>query len=195
MLAVALAPSMAQEKFAPGETAKIAEEAFVYGLPLVMNYGVFYEYFVDKSGPQFKAEPNHLYNTARVYTPQDTAIVTPNSDTPYSFVAMDLRAEPFVVCNPAIEKSRYFSLQLVDMYTFNFGYMGSRTTGNDAACAMITGPNWKSDKPEGMVQVFQSETDFSFAIIRTQLFNSADIDNVKTIQAGYRGMALSQFQN
>jgi hypothetical protein len=62
-------------------------------LPLVMNYGVFYEYFVDKSGPQFKAEPNHLYNTARVYTPQDTAILTPNSDTPYSFVAMDLRAE------------------------------------------------------------------------------------------------------
>ena len=196
MLAVALAtPSMAQEKLAPGETAKIAEEAFVYGLPLVMNYGVFYEYFVDKSGPQFKAEPNHLYNTARVYTPQDTAIVTPNSDTPYSFVAMDLRAEPFVVCNPAIEKSRYFSLQLVDMYTFNFGYMGSRTTGNDAACAMITGPNWKGDRPEGIARVFQSETDFSFAIIRTQLFNSADIDNVKAIQAGYRGMTLSQFQN
>jgi hypothetical protein len=73
---------MAQGKLAPGETAKIAEEAFVYGLPLVMNYGVFYEYFVDKSGPQFKAEPNHLYNTARVYTPQDTAIVTPNSDNP-----------------------------------------------------------------------------------------------------------------
>jgi hypothetical protein len=53
-----------------------------------MSYGVFSEYFVDKSGPEFKAEPNHLYNTARVYTPQDTAIVTPNSDTPYSFVAM-----------------------------------------------------------------------------------------------------------
>jgi hypothetical protein len=195
-LAVALTPAaMAQEKLAPGETAKIAEEAIVYGLPLVMNYGVFYGYFVDKSGPQFKAEPNHLYNTARVYTPQDTAIVTPNSDTPYSFVAMDLRAEPFVVCNPTIEKSRYFSLQLVDMYTFNFGYMGSRTTGNDAACVMITGPNWKGDKPKGVVQVFQSETDFSFAIIRTQLFDSADIDNVKTIQAGYRGVTLSQFQN
>jgi hypothetical protein len=195
-LTVALAPAaMAQEKLAPGETAKIAEEAIVYGLPLVMNYGVYYEYFVDKSGPQFKAEPNHLYNTARVYTPQDTAIVTPNSDTPYSFVAMDLRAEPFVVCNPTIEKSRYFSLQLVDMYTFNFGYTGSRTTGNDAACAMIAGPNWKGDKPEGVAKVFQSETDFAFAIIRTQLFNAADIDNVKTIQAGYRGVTLSQFQN
>ncbi len=43
--------------------------------------------------------------------------------------------------------------------------------------------------------MFVSETDFAFALIRTQLFNPADIDNVKTIQAGYRAMTLSQFQN
>ncbi len=177
------------------ETAQIAEEALVYGFPLVMNYTVFYEYFVDKASPEYKAPPNQIYNTARVYTPKDTAIVTPNSDTPYSFVAMDLRAEPYVVCNPEIEKSRYFSIQLVDMYTFNYGYVGSRTTGNAAGCHMIAGPSWKGEKPQGIGQVFPCETDFSFAIIRTQLFNPADIDNVKKIQAGYRGMTLSQFQN
>ena len=178
-----------------GETEKIAEEAFVYGLPLVMNYTVFHEYFIDKSGPQFKAPPNKLYNTARVYTPKDTTVVTPNSDTPYSFVAMDLRAEPFVICNPQIEKSRYFSVQLVDMYTFNFGYMGSRTTGNGAACNMIAGPRFAGDKPEGIGKMFRSETDFAIAIIRTQLFNPADLDNVKKIQSGYRAVTLSGFQN
>src|SRR5262245_33134373 len=86
-------PSTAQAKLAPGEVRQIAEEAFVYGFPMVMNYTVFYEYFFDKASPEYKAPVNQLYNTARVYTPQDTAIVTPNSDTPYSFVAMDLRAE------------------------------------------------------------------------------------------------------
>jgi hypothetical protein len=193
-LALALATARAADvTFA--ETKAIAEEAFIYGLPLVMNYTVFYEYFVDKSGPEYKAPPNQLYNTARVYGPQDTAIVTPNSDTPYSFVAMDLRAEPFVVCNPEIEKSRYFSVQLVDMYTFNFGYMGTRTTGNGAGCSMIAGPSWKGEKPEGIGKLFRSETDFSFALIRTQLLNPADIDNVKKIQAGYRAMPLSKFQN
>jgi hypothetical protein len=192
---VAAKPALSQENLAPGEATRIAEEAFVYGFPMVMNYAVFYEYFVDKAGPQYKASPNQLYNTARVYTPQDTAIVTPNSDTPYSFVAMDLRAEPFVVCNPEIEASRYFSVQLIDMYTFNYGYVGSRTTGNRAACNMIAGPGWKGEKPEGIALLFASETDFSFAVIRTQLFNPADLDNVKKIQAGYRGMTLSQFQN
>jgi hypothetical protein len=193
--ALSAEPALSQSSPSPAEVRKIAEEAFVYGLPLVMNYSVFYEYFIDKTGAQYKAPPNQLYNTARVYTPQDTAIVTPNSDTPYSFVAMDLRAEPFVVCNPDIEASRYFSVQLVNMYTFNFGYMGTRTTGNHAGCNMITGPGWKGEKPDGVGQVFASETDFAFALIRTQLFSPADIDNVKKIQAGYRALTLSQFQN
>ena len=143
---------MAQDNLAPAEASKIAEEAFVYGFPMVMNYAIFYEYFIDKTSPQYKAPPNQLYNTARVFTPQDTTIVTPNSDTPYSFVAMDLRAEPFVICNPEIETSRYFSVQLVDMYTFNFGYMGSRTTGNRAACNMVAGPGWKGEKPAGWLE-------------------------------------------
>lgn len=193
-LALGATPCRAAAELAKGEATHIAEEAFVYGFPLVMNYGVFYEYFVDAAAPQYKAPINQLYNTARVYTPQDTTVVTPNSDTPYSFVAMDTRAEPFVVCNPEIEKSRYFSVQLVDMYTFNYGYMGSRTTGNGAACHMIVGPGWTGEKPKGIGQVFRSETDFSLAIIRTQLFDSADLANVTRIQAGYRAEPLSKFQ-
>jgi hypothetical protein len=81
------------------------------------------------------------------------------------------------------------------MYTFNYGYMGSRATGNGAACHLIAGPTWKGEKPAGIVEVFRSETDFSLAIIRTQLFDPADIENVKRIQAGYRGLTLSKFQN
>jgi hypothetical protein len=188
-------PCLAEEKLPAGEAKQIAEQAFIYGFPMVMNYGIMYEYFADKSSGQYKAPVNQLFSESNVFTPKDTAVVTPNSDTPYSFVAMDFRAEPFVICNPEVEKTRYFSVQLVDMYTFNYGYMGSRATGNGAGCSMIAGPSWKGEKPEGVGKVFRSETDFSFAIIRTQLFNPADIDNVKKIQAGYRALTLSKFQN
>jgi len=99
---------------------------------------------------------------------------------------------PFVLCNPDIEKSRYFSIQLVDFYMFNYGYMGSRTTGNGAACHMVVGPRWKGKKPAGIAKVFRSETDFSMALIRTQLFGPADLENVEKIQAGYRAQPLSQ---
>jgi hypothetical protein len=106
---------------APGiaETKAIAEEGFIYGLPIVMNYGVMYEYAVDKNSSQFKAPFNQLNSMHRVATPEDTAIVTPNSDTPYSLGFMDLRAEPIVISVPAIEKSRYYSVQLCDGNTFN----------------------------------------------------------------------------
>lgn len=40
------------------ETKAIAEEGFIYGLPIVMNYAVMYEYAVDKNSGQFKAPFN-----------------------------------------------------------------------------------------------------------------------------------------
>ena len=188
-------PSMAHARVDREQTKQIAEQAYIYGFPMVMNYAVFHDYFIDKSSPGYKAPLNQLWNAANVFTPKDTTIVTPNSDTPYSFIGMDLRAEPYVICNPEIEKSRYFAVQLVDMYTFNYAYIGSRTTGNGAACFMVAGPRWKGQKPAGIVKVFRSETDFSIAGFRTQLFDAGDIENVRKIQKGYRGQTLSQFQH
>ena len=49
------------------------------------------EYAVDRNSGQFKAPFNQIRNEPNVFTYKDTAIVTPNSDTPYSFVWMDLR--------------------------------------------------------------------------------------------------------
>ena len=177
----------------PAETKAIAEEAFIYGLPIVMNYAVMHEYAVDKSGPQFKAPFNQIKNEARVFTYEDTAIITPNSDTPYSFMWMDLRAEPMVLSVPAVEKKRYYSVQLIDGNTYNYGYIGSRATGNEAGDYMVVGPDWKGEKPAGIKKVFTSTTPFSVAGYRTQLFNAEDMPNVVKVQAGYKAQPLSAF--
>ena len=79
------------------------------------------------------------------------------------------------------------------MYTFNFGYVGSRATGNDAGCFMVTGPDWEGETPPGIKQVFDSETQFALAGYRTQLFGPDDMPNVEKVQAGYKVQALSQF--
>jgi hypothetical protein len=185
-----LIPSYAQDKHDPRQ---IAEEAFIYSFPMIMGYGVMYEYAVDTKSDQFKAPFNQIYNTARVYTPKDTAVVTPNSDTPYSFVWADLRAEPLVVSVPAVEKERYYAVMLADMYSCNYGYIGSRTTGNGAGTYMIAGPNWKGETPEGIKKVFRCETEFSLVLYRTQLFGPNDIENVKKVQSGYKVQTLSAF--
>ena len=110
-----------QQDVTPEEARTIAKEAYIYGYPMVDSYRIEYGYFVDKSDPEYKGPPNEIHNTPRVYTPADTTIQTPNSDTPYSWLFMDLRTEPMVLTMPVIEKSRYFSVQLIDLYTFNLG--------------------------------------------------------------------------
>lgn len=175
------------------ETKAIAEEGFIYGLPIVMNYAVMYEYSVDKDSGQYKAPFNHIKNEARVFTYKDTAIVTPNSDTPYSLVWMDLRSEPIVLSVPAIEKGRYYAVQLEDGNCFNYGYIGSRATGNDAGDYMVVGPDWKGDLPAGIKKKFRSTTQFSLAVFRTQLFNPQDMPNVVKIQSGYKAQPLSAY--
>ena len=175
------------------EAKDIAEEGFIYGLPIVMNYAVMYEYAVDQDSGQFKAPFNEIKNEARVFTYKDTAIVTPNSDTPYSFAWLDLRAEPIVLSVPAVEKDRYYAVQLEDGNTFNYGYIGSRATGNEAGDYMVVGPDWKGETPPGIKKVFRSTTQFSLAGYRTQLFGPDDIDNVKKVQAGYKVQPLSAY--
>jgi hypothetical protein len=175
------------------EVKAVAEEGFIYGLPIVMNYAVMYEYVIDKNSGQYKAPFNQIHNEARVFTYEDTAIVTPNSDTPYSLLWMDLRAEPMVLSVPAVDKKRYYSVMLNDGNTFNYGYIGSRATGSDAGDYMVVGPNWKGETPPGIKQVFRSSTDFSLAAYRTQLINPADMPNVVKVQAGYKAQPLSAY--
>src|SRR5271170_3563132 len=175
------------------ETKAIAEEGFVYGLPLVMYYTSTYELFVDPTSPQYKAPVGTLFNEARVFTPKDTAVITPNSDTPYSLMEVDLRSEPVVVSVPAVPKPRYYSVQLTDANTFNYGYIGSRTTGTGPGDYMIVGPDWRGQPPANIKQVFHSTTPFSVVIFRTQLFNAADMPNVVKIQAGYEVQPLSAY--
>jgi hypothetical protein len=175
------------------EARAIAKEAFIYGFPLVDNYRIQHSFFVARDNTEYKAPYNVLYNTQRVATPEDKAMQTPNSDTPYGNLGLDLRAEPMVLTVPVLEKNRYFTIQLIDAYTHNFDYIGSRTTGNDGGSFLIAGPDWKGETPKGIKKVFRCETQFAYALYRTQLFNPSDLENVKKVQAGYKVQPLSAF--
>ena len=175
------------------EIRKIAEDGFVYGLPIVMNYAVMYDFSVNKASGQYKAPFNQILNEHQVFTYKDTSIPTPNSDTPYSILWLDLRAEPYVLSVPAVDKKRYYSVMLCDGNTFNYGYIGSRATGSDPGDYLVVGPDWNGQVPSGIKKVFRSSTQFSIAVYRTQLFNSADMPNVVKVQAGYKARALSAY--
>jgi len=192
-MTTAVPTSVSSADITPADARAIAKEAYIYGYPMVDSYRILHAYFVNRESPEFKAPWNQLTNTPRVYTPDDTAVQTPNSDTPYSMAGLDLRAEPIVLTVPAIEKERYFSIQLIDAYTHNFDYIGSRATGNGGGSFLIAGPGWRGETPPGITKVIRSETELLLAAYRTQLYNPGDIENVKKVQAGYKVQPLSAF--
>jgi hypothetical protein len=177
----------------PEQARDLAAEAYVYLYPMVQNYQTIYQFALNPAGPEFKGPMNTIFNVARVFTPKDTTIITANSDTPYSYLMLDLRAEPYVVTLPKIEPTRYYSLQLVDLYTHNVDYLGTRKDGNGGGVFLVAGPGWQGATPPGITRVVRSPTSLMFGQFRTQLLNASDLEQVKAVQAGYRAQPLSAF--
>ncbi len=175
------------------EAREIARDAYIYGNPLVDSYRILYTFFVNQDSAEFKAPWNQLYSMARVFTHEDTTVQAANSDTPYSFAGIDLRTEPVVMTVPEMEAERYFSIQLIDLYTHIVDYIGTRTTGNGGGNYLLAGPGWEGDVPPGIDRVIPIETELLLAIYRTQLFNPDDLARVAEIQRGYGLLPLSAF--
>lgn len=141
----------------------------------------------------FKGAFNELVNVPRVYTPAETAVQTPNSDTPYSFCGLDLRESAVAITVPEIDEGRYWSAQLIDAYTHNAHYLGSRTTGNGGGKYLLVGPNWKGGEEDeneetakSFDKVLRFETNLALILFRTQLFDPEDLPNVVAVQSGYK---------
>lgn len=173
------------------EAKAIAKEAYLFGFPMMMNYKTLYEYTLNKESGQYRGPFNTVKCGARLYTPDDTAIVTPNSDTPYCMGWLDLSSGPIVVSVPEMEENRFYHVQLTDWYTHNFAYIGTRTNNNKAGKYLVVGPGWEGDKT-GYDAVLASETNFVFTIIRTQLFGQDDLKRVEEIQAQYKFEPLNE---
>lgn len=146
----------------PAEARAIAKEAYIYGFPMVVNYKTMYMYAANEQSPEYKGPFNFPACEARLYTPEDKAVVTPNADTPYCMFWVDIRQEPMVLSVPEMEPGRYYSFQLIDLYTHNFAYIGTLTTGNGAGRFMIAASDWQGPKPDGIDEVIRCETDFFF---------------------------------
>ena len=175
------------------ETRAITEEAYIFAFPILDQYKMLVAMALYPESGAYEAPLNVLGHKAELLGPDYTLIVRPNNDTAYSAGWLDLRAEPMVLSVPAIPLDRYYSFQLIDLYTHNFAYVGSRATGPEAGNYLIAGPGWSGEAPEGITAVISCETDFAMALARTVVFGPEDMPNVVTIQEQYAVTPLSEF--
>jgi hypothetical protein len=177
----------------PEEVRSITEEAYTFAFPILDSYKMLFAQALYPDSGAYEGPLNVLRHNSELLGPDYTLIVRPNNDTLYSLAWLDLRAEPMVLSVPAVPLDRYYSFQLIDLYTHNFAYVGSRKTGPEPGYYLITGPGWTGEVPEDVTAIIPCETAFATALGRTAVFGPEDVPNVAAIQAGYAVEPLSSF--
>jgi hypothetical protein len=182
-----------QETLTPEQAKQIAEEAYIYAFPMLDHYKMMFDLAKYPESGAYEGPFNTIINKSVLLGPEYTTIVRPNNDTFYTIIWFNLTGGPMVLKVPAIVDNRYYSFQIVDKYTHNIDYIGTRATGFDAGAYLFVGPNWKGEKPEGINRIIKSEGNYLVAVGRTQVFNPIDIDAAKAVQANYKVQTLNDF--
>lgn len=172
------------------ELVKAAKDAYIFFYPMVMMYRTMYLQALDPNGGVGMGNWLHL----GVSTPNDTTIVTPNNDSPYSYAWVDLRTEPYVLTMPNIEKDRFYTSQWDDLSGFVVDNVGSVNDGNEGVSVLLAGPDYSDGVPLGIDRVIKGGSFLLGTLTRTQLVGIKDLPRVKEIQKGYKLQPLSEFQ-
>jgi len=180
------------ERPTPEEARAIAKEAYIFNYPLVMMYRTMYLQAIDTTSKSYSGGFGKWLHLG-TSSPNDTDIVSPNNDSPYSYAWVDLRAEPWVVTLPKIEKNRFYTSQWDDLWGFVLDNPGSVEDGNDGVTVLLASPTWKGKLPKGVKRVIQGDSSFLGTLTRTQLIDPKDLPNVKKIQSEYKLQPLSTY--
>lgn len=181
---------MAPPPLSASEARDLAFEAYTYGFAIVENYRAMFGMCVWRDSPQYSGFNNYLHGRTLFDSSYDT-VVNANNDTLYSTTFADLRAEPVVISVPPTG-ARYFVIQLVDMGTDNFAYIGTRATGPDGGDFVLVGPRYSGALPDvGDAQLLVAPSEFVALATRTAIDGPDDLDNVIAIQEGLAIRPLS----
>lgn len=174
------------------EVQEMVKEAYVHCFPIFENYKGLYFYGILKQSPKYMPM-NTIRNETRLYTPDDKLVVSPNNDTYYSTGILDLRAEPVMVKVPE-SRNRFYVLQIVDMVTNNFAYIGVNATGTQAGTYAITGPSFTGKLPDGVKEI-KSPSQFLIFAGRTAVNaeSEQDIAEARKLQEQYEVGPISKF--
>ena len=157
----------------------LAMDATIYGLPSVYQYAQMYVQAVDPASPTFTGFDTWLHQRD-VSTPEFDAFKTPNVDTLYSNVWLDLTEGPALLTLPPI-RERYFTLHFLDAYA-NSTNLSSRTVGSDGGEFLVAPPGWDGTVPAGAT-VFRVASPYMWILMRILVRGEpGDVDEVRALQ-------------
>lgn len=204
LLAVAAAPLSAQQVAQPQQDAPQADwresyayaigmQAVVYGYPIMLN--VRQRYFqVEKPMGAIDTPVNAWFHSPRVPNSDDKYGISPSDNLYYSLAWFDVSSEPLVITVPDAG-TRYYSIQMMEMYTDIFGYVGKRETANKAGNYLLVGPHWKGKIPKGITAIRRSPTPKGALLMRILIDSRDNLEAPMALASKTKIAPLSNWQS
>jgi len=172
------------------EKAVLLEKAYVYTLPLML-VNATYQKMTNTVEPNDTQSPANCFTHNRHLSDADNKeIVTPNSDTNYSQIMMDLSKDALVVRLPHTD--RFCIAQTLDAWSNCIAAPDATTIDGDYGYFCFTGPHFKGEVPEEMTQI-KCPTNHAWMLLRTLCMGEDDLHNVIDIQNEMKTYLLSDF--
>lgn len=164
--------------------------AYVYGYPLI--YFARMRYTRMMQGDPMTGE-KHRYGafTHRRQTVTPAVPGMPQTDTLYSNFWGDLRQEPLLLRIPPIA-SRYWSIQLCDLFGVTFGVPNHREFKEGALIALV-GPNWQGTLPDEVARVYRAPAPLLYGVVRLYFADDLDRQQVIALQERLQLFPLSRY--
>jgi hypothetical protein len=164
--------------------------AYVYGYPLIYFARLRYKRMME--GDPMVGE-KHRYGAFihRRQTVTPAVPGMPQTDTLYSNFWGDLRQEPLLLRIPAIA-SRYWSVQLCDLFGVGFGVPNHRELTGETLIAMV-GPQWQGKLPSEVAKVYRAPSPLVFGVLRLYFTDEADRQQVIALQEHFKLCPLSAY--
>ena len=157
----------------------ILEEAYIYTFPVMLMDATRAKMTNTIEATYKQAPVNQFIHSQNLTNAKKKDVVTPNVDTVYSQVYLDLSKDGVVFYKPAVE--RFCSVELIDAFTNCVDVLGTGGDTQDANTYLLAGPDFEGKVPSDMTRVDMPTND-AWMLIRTAVFGEEDMENVYAIQ-------------
>jgi len=159
----------------------IGVQAYIWGFaPMEVNRTV--KFMTNVEAPRFPgfAPINQFTHASKLADHTFTAVPRANNDTYYSTAWLDLSDEPMILTIPDMGE-RFYVFQLIDAYSNNFNYVGSRARGGKGRKIALCNKGWSGKLPADIERI-DAPTPIMYVLGRTLVEGKEDSPNVIALQ-------------
>lgn len=127
-------------------------KAYIFSFPLmIMDATMRVSTNTSEPGSPGKAPANRWMHAKELANASFRQVVTPNVDTIYSQIFIDLSKDALVLHKPAV--SRYVMFQIMDAWSDTVAVLGTGGDTDDECTYLLTGPDFCGEVPSGMTRI------------------------------------------